>query len=400
MKPALPDSAADAMDDAAVAVDIALAQMDARVDWLSRLTPINAAEIWEGFAASGFHEMPDSIFADGLQRDAPMLRKALFSLPIHDIGNRLVQALMLEKQREIDSQIELVAMRDEAGFILASINLFGHVNERLLALAHDVLDTVPVFPDDHHDAGATEMAAAAEAEVARIQAQQPDFACEVIIDPHPGVSLYVSQGNLHIAPDFNAPSSRIGPLIQHEIGTHAISRHNGRRQPLKVLAGGLADYDELQEGLAVLAEYLSGYLPAERLRTLAARVIAADMAVREAPGPEIFACLAEDHAIPQDTAFDTALRAKRGGGLTKDALYLKGLAELLAYLANDGDLEVLMLGKFALKHLHTVEQLLDAGVLVPPEILPAWLAGEAARRRLGDARVTPLAALYQEHPTI
>lgn len=398
MKIALRKGAADVADEISVAVDTALAQMDARVDWLSRLTPINAAEIWEGFVASNYRDMPDSVFADGLQRDAAALREALFALPIERVENRQVQALLLEKQREIDSQIELVAMRDKAGFILASINLFGHASERLLTLARDVLATVPVFPDDRHDAGATEMAEAAEAEIARIRAQHPDFVCDVIIDPLPGVSLYVSQGHLHIAPDFTAPSSRICPLIQHEIGTHAVSRHNGKRQPLKVLAGGLADYDELQEGLAVLAEYLSGYLPAERLRTLAARVIAADMAVREAPGPEIFACLAEDHAIPPETAFDTALRAKRGGGLTKDALYLKGLAELLAYLANGGELEMLMLGKFALKHRHTIEQLLGEGVLVPPEIIPAWITGEAEQRRLAEARVTSIAALYQEHP--
>jgi len=148
----------------------------------------------------------------------------------------------------------------------------------------------------------------------------------------------------------------------------------------------------------VLAEYLSGYLPAERLRTIAARVIAADMAVREAAGPEIFACLTEEHALAPDVAFDTALRAKRGGGLTKDALYLKGLDELLAYLANDGALEVLMLGKFALKHLHTIDLLLEEGVLVPPDILPAWLTDAVARQRLAVARTTPLYALFQEHP--
>ncbi|MEQ5788541.1 DUF1704 domain-containing protein [Erythrobacter sp. NFXS35] len=392
------NSPATGMCDAAVAVDLALAQMDARVDWLSRLTPINVAEIWEGFVRSNYREMPASRFAEGLQRDAPALREALFALPVEDIQNRLVQALLLEKQREIDRQIELVSMRGRSGFILASMDLFGHASERLLATAEEVLEKVPVFPDDECDAGAAEMAAAARAEVARTRAQHPDFACEVILDPHPGVSLYVSAGNLHIASDYATPTSRIDPLIQHEIGTHAISRHNGRRQPLKVLAGGLADYDELQEGLAVLAEYLAGYFPAERLRTLAARVIAADMAVREAMGPEIFACLVEEHAIPHDTAFDTALRAKRGGGLTKDALYLKGLAELLAYLARGGDLEVLMLGKFALKHLHTIEQLLAEGVLVPPEILPSFLTDGAATQRLAEARETPLHALFHESP--
>jgi len=164
------------------------------------------------------------------------------------------------------------------------------------------------------------------------------------------------------------------------------------------LAGGLADYDELQEGLAVLAEYLSGYLPAVRLRTLGARVIAAHMAVHEEKGPNIFACLVEEHDFDSRAAFDTALRAKRGGGLTKDALYLKGLAELLAHLARDGDLEVLFLGKFALKHLHTIEALIESGILHPPEILPSYLRDETALHRLARARKMPLAKFYQESP--
>jgi uncharacterized protein (TIGR02421 family) len=390
--------AAEGLCEAAVVVDHALARLDARIDWLSHLTPVNVAEIWDGFVGSNYHEMPDSRFAEEPAHDAPGLRSELFALPVNEVKNPLVQALLLEKQREIDRQIELVAMRGRAGFILASIDLFGHASEHLLDTAREVLDKVPVFPDDPCDAGPEDMAEAACAEVARTRARYPEFCCEVILDPHPGVSLYVSKGDLHIACDYTAPAARLDPLIQHEIGTHAVSRYNGLCQPLKVLAGGLAGYDELQEGLAVLAEYLAGYLPAERLRTLAARVIAADMAVRNAKGPEIFACLVEEHAITEETAFDTALRAKRGGGLTKDALYLKGLAELLAHLAHGGDIEMLMLGKFALKHVHTIGQLLDEGLLAPPEILPSFLTDDAAKQRLATARDTPLHALFQESP--
>lgn len=383
---------------AAIEVDRALARMDTKVDWLERLTPINISEIWDEFRASKFRRMPDSRFGEGLENDAPVLRSELFALPVREIANPLVEALLLEKQREIDQQIELVRMRGKDGFILASIDLFGHVSEHLLQEARDLLEAVPVLAPDAKDAGAPEICEAARAEVEAYRARHPQFKCEVIVDPTPGTSLYVSQGNFHVADDFRTPRSRIDPLIQHEIGTHAVTRHNGRRQPLHTLAGGLSDYDELQEGLAVLAEYLSGYLPAERLRTLGARVIAAHMAVYEEKGPDIYACLVDEHRFDSRTAFDTALRAKRGGGLTKDALYLKGLAELLAHLARDGDLEVLFLGKFALKHLHTIEALIESGVLHPPEILPSYLRSQTARDRLARARQLPLAKFYQESP--
>ena len=99
-----------------------------------------------------------------------------------------------------------------------------------------------------------------------------------------------------------------------------------------------------------------------------------------------------------DMAFDTALRAKRGGGLTKDALYLKGLSELLAYLHHDGDMEILFLGKFAMKQLHSLEKLLVEGIISPPDIIPQFLTQKSAQKRLERVRSIPLTSLYQESP--
>src|SRR5690606_8076573 len=111
--------------------------------------------------------------------------------------------------------------------------------------------------------------------------------------------------------DLRLPQARLQPLVQHEIGTHVVTHYNGARQPLRQLAVGLAQYDPLQEGLGVLAEYLTGYLPGERLRILAARVVAADMATRRQGIPAIFACLHAEHGFPTDDAFDVAVRARR-----------------------------------------------------------------------------------------
>lgn len=379
-------------------VDEELARMDGQIDWLTRLTPVNINAIEAAFVASGYRHMPDSEYGEGLSNDAPRLRRELFALPVEQIENPLVEALLIEKQRELDRQIELVRMRDRDGFILASVDLFGSVDEQLLDQAHDIMAHVPVKKEDETDCDARAVAHAARKATAFYTTQNPAFQCDVVIDPIPGNALYTSFGNLHIAHDYRVPASRVDPLIQHEIGTHVVTRHNGRCQPLHTLAGGLSDYDELQEGLAVMAEYLAGYLPADRLRILAARVIAAHMAVEESSGAEIYACLAEEFHMEADTAFHTALRAKRGGGLTKDALYLKGLSELLAYLHHDGDMEILFLGKFALKQLHSLEKLLEQGTIITPDIIPVFLTDAEAQKRLARVRALPLNALYQESP--
>jgi len=382
----------------AAQVDEELAKMDREIDWLTRLTPVNINAIKSAFIASGYRDMPDSEYGEGLTNDAPVLRRELFALPIKEIENPLIEALLIEKQRELDRQIELVRMRDQDGFILASVDLFGSVDESLLEQAHEIMANVPVKLRDEADSDANAVANAARKATAFYKSQNPGFKCDVVIDSNPGTALYTSFGNLHIAKDYRTARARINPLIQHEIGTHTVTRHNGLCQPLHTLSGGLADYDVLQEGLAVMAEYLGGYLPADRLRILAARVLAAHMAVEEHSGADIYARLVEEFHMEADMAFDTALRAKRGGGLTKDALYLKGLAELHAYLRRGGDIEILFLGKFAMKQLHSLEKLLEEGVINPPDIIPEYITDPGAQKRLERVRSIPLNSLYQESP--
>ncbi len=60
---------------------------------------------------------------------------------------------------------------------------------------------------------------------------------------------------------------------KHEVGTHILTYCNGLRQPIRQLRVGLAQNDQLQEGLAVFSEYLVGGLNNDRLRLIAARVI-------------------------------------------------------------------------------------------------------------------------------
>jgi len=198
--------------------------------------------------------------------------------------------------------------------------------------------------------------------------------------------------------NIRVPRARVQPLVQHEIGTHLVTRHNGARQALTQLKVGLAHYDPLQEGLGVLAEYLAGYLPGERLRVLAARVVAAAMVLEGDDVPAIFACLHETHGLPTDDAFDVAVRAVRGGGLTKDAVYLRGLRDLVDYLHDGGDLDALLVGKFALSHRVVLDQLVDEHWVAGPEVLPRYMQQPGFAARLDECRRLPVQHLYHTEP--
>ena len=76
------------------------------------------------------------------------------------------------------------------------------------------------------------------------------------------------------------------------------------------------------------------------------------------------------------------MRTYRGGGLTKDAVYLKGLCDILKYLGEGGELEILFVGKLATHHIPIIRELQWRGVLGPPPMLPRYLSQPAARAKL------------------
>lgn len=378
-------------------VDAALAQLDGEVDWLHALSPIHNDALWAGFSDSGYKQVAPLEYID-LDLDLPAARQRLLALPMDQIESPLLSGLLTEKQREIERQIQLVQMRGTDGFITASLDLFGSVKPPLLKLANEILDSVPRVDDPPDDAGIEEVLSAVEEDLRWYREQSPDFSCEVVVDDDLNSMMMVSHGRFFINGKIRLPMSRVQPLVQHEIGTHVLTRHNGRHQALRQLEVGLAHYDPLQEGLGVLAEFLAGYLPGERLRILAARVVAVEMAIHGETIPAIFDLLHNTHGLPMDDAFDVAVRALRGGGLTKDAVYLSGLVDLIDYLHDDGEFEPLFIGKFALSHRVVLDQLIDEGWAVAPQLLPRYFNNPQALQRLADCRSLSVAELFQKEP--
>ena len=248
----------------AAKVDRALVDLDAKVDWLTALSPIHNDALWDAFEASGRRHVPPLEYHP-LGTDLHDAREALLALPVEDIESPLLSGLLSEKQRELERQIELVRLRGTDGFINASLDLFGGVEPPLLKLANEILHGVEASAPLLAEAGIDEVMEAVEDELAWYRGQWPGFSAEVVVDTDLNSLMMVSHGTFYIDGDIRIPRARVQPLIQHEIGTHVVTRHNGRRQSLKQLEVGLAHYDPLQEGLGVLAEFLAGYLPAERL---------------------------------------------------------------------------------------------------------------------------------------
>ena len=162
-------------------------------------------------------------------------------------------------------------------------------------------------------------------------------------------------------------------LIQHEVGTHILTYYNGKTQPIGLFSLGVPGYEALQEGLAVLSEFLVGGLTNERLKIIAARVVAVRHMLMGHSFIETFTFMMEEYKFSEEIAFNLAMRVHRSGGLTKDAVYLQGLLSLINYLQAGKDLSVLTIGKVREDYLPIIEDLLQRGLLLPPALKPRYM---------------------------
>jgi uncharacterized protein (TIGR02421 family) len=366
--------------------DRALGDIERSFDFLLDVTPVNTEEAWRDFRESGHRRTPVLRYRM-LGVDPEIGKRLLYAVPLERLEDPVLALLLREKRRELDRQLDMLEDRDTPRFLAGSLGLYGSVDDALLAEAEGILASVgpssPADPASRRDAGV--LADRARAELAHYRRLDPSLRGAVELrDDVP--SLIVSRGKLLVPRRLSVSVRRIDALVQHEVGTHVVTHWNGRRQPLGVLATGLAGYESLQEGLALFAEHLAGGLDGGRLRLIAARVVAVRRLVEGVALPGLVAELHESHRIALRAAFGIAVRVFRGGGLTKDAIYLRGLFELLDYLRGGGAIDPLCVGKLALAHVPLVQELLRRGVLRPAVLRPRWLEAAGAEQRLSRAR--------------
>lgn len=364
-----------------LAIDHALAQMSGSMRFLLDVTPVNADDIKAEFVAGRVSE-PRFVYRE-LEADQEVLKQVVTNIDVSQVEDTTLASLLRAKHRELLLQIDMLMARDSDVFRQLSTELYGGTSPRLREQAENILAAVPTPETKGEGVTAEEFLGLAQAEIDHYTGIDPgiDIHAEVRDDVN---GVVVSGNTLLIDPDATVQRARADALLQHEVGTHLVTQVNGSAQPIQVLGTGLAGYDETQEGLAVLAEIGCGGLTPFRLRQLAARVVTVHRMTGGSSFVEAWEGLV-DAGFPEASAFTTTMRAYRSGGLTKDAIYLRGLVDLLDHLRGGGTLDRLWLGKFSLDDLPLIDSLDEAGILNPPRILPRWLDDPATADRLAAA---------------
>lgn len=367
------------IDQAARLVDQCLSDLSDKIDFLLLVSPINTDHAWKKFK-KGRYKQPPNFKYRMIGLDPEKEKHTIYGVPMDRIEDPALSFLLRDKRRELSKQLSMLEERGTDNFRYIGQSIYGVPGVELITAANYILNTVRKTSSESDRLDCYEFQA--QANKAFKYYQNRFNGQKLTAEVNENISgLIVSQRCLMIGSNMTIPRSRVQALIEHEIGTHILTFCNGFQQPLRLMSSGFAGYDELQEGLAVLAEYLTGGLNANRLRLLAARVLAVDAMVRGSNFMETFALLIDKCELKHYTAFKVVTRVYRGGGLTKDAIYLKGLKRLVDYIKDGGKLEILYTGKFNFKHIPLMEELLSRSVLKAP-VLPRIHHNEESANRL------------------
>ncbi|MFD0933537.1 flavohemoglobin expression-modulating QEGLA motif protein [Psychroflexus salinarum] len=367
-------------------IDKALAKIERSYQFLWLVSPANIHSIKTTFFESDYEKVLDYHYRI-LPIDPDVLKRELYNLRIEDIDDPAMSHIFREKREELDHQITMLNERGSKNFFYNSIRLYKGIsrelNEEAKAILNEVSEDDEYEDDDYIDAKG--FASLARREFDYFAKQNKGFKSKIHIRKDVNIMM-VNKGELYVPADYKMKRIEAQALIQHEVGTHVLTYFNGMEQPLELLSSGLADYDPLQEGLAVMSEYMVDGLTPNRLRTLAGRVVAGSARLNGAGFQEIFRLLKIEYGFSAERSFNITSRIMQGGGFLKDIIYLKGLVELREHLQEGGDYESLLAGKFALKHTKIVQELTERKILKTGALRPSYLLTEDVTEKLNLIR--------------
>lgn len=208
---------------------------------------------------------------------------------------------------------------------------------------------------------------------------------EVVISPTVSAKAAATSKRIRIRQGAEFTARDVDQLLQHEALIHTATALNGRAQKsFPILGRGHPGTTEIQEGLAVFAEIITGAMDSRRFKRLSGRVLAIQMAVEGADFKEVFDFFVERNDDPSQS-YENARRVFRGGVITggapftKDMVYLNGLLRVHNFMRTvvrmgRADLiRVLFVGKMDIEDVPALAQLAANGRLQSPRFMPPWV---------------------------
>lgn len=363
------------VDPAARTVDRALHRLVADFEVLRHVNPTNLDRERKAFFASGAAALPRFVYGK-LALHPFELKRALLRLPAERIEDPSLARLYETTIGAYLDKVDLLASVGTPAFLYNSLRYYGAPTAADLRNATYLLH----LPEVEGDGEMERPVPASEAVEAFKEGLQrygitgkAELSTKIVAD----AMVMNRERKVLVRRGATFRPKELAYLIHHEVGVHLVTTVNAEAQPLRLLSLGTRVSTRTQEGLAVLVEYLSGSTTLRRLRELGLRTLAVDAVVRGADFVETYRMLTKDHGLGPEAAFGLAARVHRGGGLTKDYLYLQGLREVFGLWRRGADLSPLLAGKCSMEYYPELSDLLARGVLRAPVLRPIPLEAPA-----------------------
>nr|WP_299385351.1 flavohemoglobin expression-modulating QEGLA motif protein [Allomuricauda sp.] len=345
-------------------IDANLDRLVRRIELLSYINPINIEKEKHRFFASKFSANPNFKYPK-LKFDPYKLHRLFFSQRLERIKDERIRQLYQEVIYHYSNMIQCIeTIGASKRFYYNSLRVYGTPTERDVQNARYILH----YEDEPPSMDMEKTYSAEEAcEYFKEFSQQYGFPLNIKFSTHIAAEAMVSNSSqsLLIKKNIKFSKNQLLTLSNHEIGVHLVTTFNGLLQPLKIFSNGLPKNVETQEGLAVFSEYMGGALTLKRLKELAYRVLAADSLIKGYSFADTFDLIHGQYKLNRDEAFGITLRAHRGGGFTKDRLYLSGLRKIYKRYQKEESLDLLLMGKVALDDEDIIRYLKSLGLTKP-----------------------------------
>lgn len=355
-------------------IDRQLFSMLKSFELLAAVNPINAVQEKKKFFRNRYTQQPKFKYQP-IKVNAYELKQQLFSLPLAKIQDVSIRYLY---ESVITSYIDKIDMINTIGsrkFMYNSLRYFGRPSAKDLKNAQYLLHLPPV-PGEASAGPAIGVAEATE----QFKEALAQYGMQAKIDVSNKIISQVmvlnSKKTIVFKKDAVFRRRELQGLIEHEIGVHMATTINSSQQKLKVFSLGMPINTMTQEGMAIHAEYLSGCLTISRLKRLALRVMAVDMMCQGAEFSECFNALVNTYRTDPESAFSITTRVYRGGGFTKDYLYLSGFVKIFKYWQDQNDLSPLLVGKTSLEFVPIIEEMIGREMVSQPQFITKSFSGQ------------------------
>tara|TARA_R110002072_G_scaffold103137_1_gene226407 strand:+ start:63953 stop:65116 length:1164 start_codon:yes stop_codon:yes gene_type:complete len=342
-------------------IDDNLNHLVQKIELLNYINPINIEAEKRKFFSSKYNINPVFHYRK-IDFDAHQLQQQLFSQQIDSIKDEVSRNFYRDVIYDYSGLIQCIETIGKGQkFYYNALKSFGTPTEKDVANAQFILH----FKDEEYDSEMFPVFSAEEAANYFVEfTKKYDFNFTIKFSTKISAAAMVQNNTqtLLLKKNHRFSANQLKVLANHEIGVHMVTTFNGMNQSLKIFHNGFPKNTETQEGLAVFSEYMSGCLTLHRLKELAYRVMAADSLRKGFNFCDTFDLLHNQYKLNREEAYNISLRAHRGGGFTKDYMYLTGLKQVYDAFYKKEKLEPLMAGKVSFEHAPIVTKWQEEGL--------------------------------------